>query len=309
MPEVHLTAGSVYTQTGRPEEAIAEIRRALELQPNSDDAYVRLGRAYLEKGETNLAIQALKNAVRLNPYYWYNQEQLARAYFRIGKSDEALAAFRKTAELDPESASAHLGIAGVLVRQGKWEESIPEYKQSIALKPTATAYTSLGTVFFYLRRYREALPYFEKAAKLQNTVPLALANLGSAYRQTGQRDKANEIFGKAIAAAYARLRLNPSDALMLGEEALLHAYTGQTAQALSFIEKARAIDPSSNELMYDEAVVHALAGPSHLAEAIKALKSALDNGYSLDEARHDPDLQALQNQPEFQALLGRRSIK
>ena len=37
---------------GRPTEAIVELKRALELAPNSDEGYRRLGDAYLAGGKT-----------------------------------------------------------------------------------------------------------------------------------------------------------------------------------------------------------------------------------------------------------------
>ncbi|MBV9268524.1 MAG: hypothetical protein JO061_20315, partial [Acidobacteriaceae bacterium] len=92
-----------------------------------------------------------------------------------------------------------------------------------------------------------------------------------------------------------------------GDEAVWHAYKGQTEQALSLIAKARSIDPASNELMYDEAVVHALSGQGHAKAALAALKQAIANGYSRDEARRDPDLRTLKDLPEFEQLLGNPS--
>jgi Flp pilus assembly protein TadD len=193
------------------------------------------------------------------------------------------------------------------VRQGRWEDSIPEYQRSIALKATGDGYTSLGTAFFYLGRYSEALPNFQKAAQLDPRNPVALGNLGSAYRQLNDRAKADEAFSRAIAAGYDRLQLNPTDAMMLGYEAVLHAYKGQIDEAVSLVGRARAIDPASNELMYDEAVVHALSGPSHAGAAMAALERAIENGYSRDEAVRDPDLKTLKNLAEFKVLLGDRS--
>ena len=37
LPEVHATLGSVYRATGKYSEAVAELKRALSLAPNSDD--------------------------------------------------------------------------------------------------------------------------------------------------------------------------------------------------------------------------------------------------------------------------------
>ena len=48
LPEVHFVLGSIYTGTGKSEQAIAELQRALELSPNSDEALRRLGHSLPE---------------------------------------------------------------------------------------------------------------------------------------------------------------------------------------------------------------------------------------------------------------------
>ena len=53
--------------------------------------------------------------------------------------------------------------------------------------------------------------------------------------------------------------------------------------------------------MYDEAVIDTLAG--HPEEALKALDPALASGYSVGEARSDPDLKALRGLPGFEDVL------
>jgi serine/threonine protein kinase/TolB-like protein len=46
LPEVHLAMGSIYLRTGRSAEAVEEMRRAVDLAPNSDEGFRRLAAAY-----------------------------------------------------------------------------------------------------------------------------------------------------------------------------------------------------------------------------------------------------------------------
>src|SRR5215467_9855373 len=50
LPEVHAALGSAYSATGQTAQAIEEDKRALELAPNSDEAY-RRGNAYKANGQ------------------------------------------------------------------------------------------------------------------------------------------------------------------------------------------------------------------------------------------------------------------
>ena len=60
--------------TDKNAQAILELKRALQLAPNSDEAYRALGDAYLTAGQGDEAIQAFQKAVETNPYYWMNYE-------------------------------------------------------------------------------------------------------------------------------------------------------------------------------------------------------------------------------------------
>jgi len=59
-------AEEIFTQ-GNHKKAIATIKKAIELNPNSDDAYVDLGMTYTKMGKTQEAIKAFNKATSLNP--------------------------------------------------------------------------------------------------------------------------------------------------------------------------------------------------------------------------------------------------
>ncbi|MFZ0966175.1 MAG: DUF1028 domain-containing protein, partial [Candidatus Bathyarchaeia archaeon] len=59
-------AEEIFTQ-GNHKKAIATIKKAIELNPNSDDAYVDLGMTYTKMGKTQEARKAFNKATSLNP--------------------------------------------------------------------------------------------------------------------------------------------------------------------------------------------------------------------------------------------------
>ena len=59
-------AEEIFTQ-GNHKKAIATIKKAIELNPNSDDAHVDLGMTYMKMGKTQEAIKAFNKATSLNP--------------------------------------------------------------------------------------------------------------------------------------------------------------------------------------------------------------------------------------------------
>jgi len=301
LPEVHFSLGSAYTLTGRNAEAIAELKRALELAPKSDDGYRRLGNAYMSAGRQQEAIDAFLKAVEVNPYFWQNHNQLGRAYFQLGQNEKALQAFRRVTELEPDGESGYANIGAVYYQQGKWTECIAAFEEAIKHQPTFEAYTNIGVANFFLGRYDDSVKMFEKAVAINPNQAITFGNLADAYRALGQREKAMAAYDKAIALEYKAFQVNPRDAASLGSLGLYYAKKGESKQALNFIGRARAIDSNDNDLIYSEAVIYALAGRQ--SEALQSLREALKKGSSPKQAQADPDLNSLHSLPEFQKLL------
>jgi len=210
-------------------------------------------------------------------------------------------------ELDPSNASAHNVIGVIYSRESLWQKCIPEFQKAIQLKPSSDAYTSLGTAYFYAGQDAQAIQMFAKAAEMDPNKVVVIGNLADAYRHAGQWEKAEATYDRAIELAYKQLEVNPADAATLGNLALFYARKGGTPKALEVIQRARSINGADNQLMYDEAVVDALA--KRTREALNALDRSLENGYSLEEARRDPDLASVRALPGFSDLLKKLALK
>ena len=307
LPEVHFALGSVYAETGQTVQAIAELKRAQELAPNSHDAYRRLGRAYLEAGQNERAIQALEKAVELNPYYWVNQNALGNAYLQTGKYDEALKSFQQVTHLEPQNYVGYANIGSVYTSMGRYQDSIPPLEKAMQLGPQPAVISSLGTSYFYLHRYGEAVNQFEKAVELNPNDETLMGNLADGYRAVGQMERAKATYDKAITLAFKALRVNPRSATTMGDLALYFAKIGDVAQAMEFVQRARALDSSSVYLILTSAEVHALSNQPK--EAIADLKKGLQQGLTPTSIESDPELESLRKRPEYQALMNQYAPK
>ncbi|MGB2621445.1 MAG: tetratricopeptide repeat protein, partial [Candidatus Acidiferrum sp.] len=212
-----------------------------------------------------------------------------------------LAALRHIIELDPENSFGYLNVGAVYFMQGKYEDCIPYFQKALKLQPDYKTYSNLGTAYFYLKRYNESVPMFEKAVEMDPDDARYVGNLADAYRWSGQRDKANVTYDKAISLAYKQLEVNPRNSDTMGSLALYYAKKGDSAQALNFARRARSINKEDVGLVYIQAVVEALAG--HAEDSLKTLREALRRGYAVEEAQNDPELASLQSRPEFPKLL------
>jgi tetratricopeptide (TPR) repeat protein len=301
LPEVHSALGRVYSATGKSAEALAELRRALALAPNSDDAHRRLANAYRNAGNKEEALKGYRRAIEINPYFWVNYNALGGALLTFGENDEAAAAFRKVTELEPDNPVGHENLASVYLRQGKWEQCIAGYQKALALQPFYSTYSNLGTAYFFLKRYAEAVQMYEKAVELNPHDQTSAGNLADALRWSGQKERAAAAYDRAIALAYKELEVNPRDAGALGMLALYYGKKGDARNALDFIRRARTMDRNDVQLMYNQALIHALLG--HKPDSLRALREAFQKGYPAREAANDPEFSALAADPEFKRLV------
>jgi hypothetical protein len=97
------------------------------------------------------------------------------------------------------------------------------------------------------------------------------------------------------------LKTNPRDATTLGSLALYFAKSDQPQEAVSFIRRARAINPKDVNLMYNEALVQTLA--KNNKAALDALKQAVTAGLPLDNVKSDPEFAPLHEEPAYKTLV------
>ncbi len=307
LPEVHSTLGAVYSTLGKNSEAVAELKRAITLAPTSDLGYRRLGTAYQSSGRGDQAIEAFQKAIELNPYYWGNQNQLGSAYFDLGNYAKALEAFQQVTVLAPDLDVGYQNVGNILTAQGKYQEAIPYYQKCLQIQPYWSTYGNLGTAYFFLKQYPNAVQAFEKAIELNPNDTLTMVNLADGYRATGQLDKASATYQQAISVGFKELETNPQNADVLDAIALSYAKLGKAKEADSFMTRARGIDKKNVGFIYDQARMNAQLGRSK--EALKSLREAIENNYSCQYVAGDPDLESIRSTDEFKALTAKCSSK
>ena len=114
---------------------LAQIERALALDPGSAEAHASLGNARQYGWQLPEAAVALRQAVALNPNYASAHQWLGRVLLGDGYYDEGLAALRRAAELDPLSPRILDNYAIGLRVFGRYEEALAADERALALQP------------------------------------------------------------------------------------------------------------------------------------------------------------------------------
>jgi len=99
---VHVIYGGTLNTAGRVDEAIANIKKAIRLNPFPAAYYYQyLGRAYTQKGQYEKALTEFKKAHQRAPKSPFPHSYLAIAYSLLDRKEEARASAEKCLELMP----------------------------------------------------------------------------------------------------------------------------------------------------------------------------------------------------------------
>jgi TolB-like protein/Tfp pilus assembly protein PilF len=148
---------------GRLDEAMAEIRRAQQLDPLSPIISANAGSLYVLKGNLNTAIEEFKKVIELDPNFPIARDFLGCAYLKQGREQEAMAELQRGVELSGR-ASQELGFLGygygVLGKRAEALVILKELEGRYARKESPAMF--LAAVYAGLGEKAQAFDWLEK---------------------------------------------------------------------------------------------------------------------------------------------------
>ena len=302
LPQVYVTLGMIQTGTGRYEEAIQNLQKALALDPIDSDAYRELAKTYQQMGRMKDAESTYLNAIAVRPGYWAAHNELGGFYYRLARYAEAEKEFRTVVELTPDNPRGYSNLGVIAYSEKRYEEAAKMYEKSVAIKPTASAYSNLGAVYYSLTQYAEAAQYYEKAIEMNGREPLWWHNLAGAYQASGDSRKARAAFQQTAALTEEQLRVNPRDPVMLIWLADAYSYLNLAQRARQILQQALELSPNDVSNMFQASAIYEQLGDRK--QALQWIAKAIQGGFSRDLIEKEPTLARLRLDPRFQSLLG-----
>jgi tetratricopeptide (TPR) repeat protein len=190
---------------GQPDLGVQDLTQLRDQNPSSSAVRLGLAKAQIARRDPAAAIAELQKAVELDPKNAEAQYQLGFVLLRMkGDSAAAVAPFEKAVALEPGSTLYATALGSALVGAQKFDAAIdlltrltapPAYK-------LADGYVLLGQAYVQSKRYKDALPVLEKATSLAPESPDAWATLAWAYFGLKDAAKFKEAGGKARTLGY-----------------------------------------------------------------------------------------------------------
>ena len=117
--EGHLLMGTVHMNAGDSPAALAELRKAVELNPQLPVANGMLGRALLRNGEHEAALRAFLRELEINPDEFDTNLQVGELKKRDQQFDDARIYIERALRMRPDDAVARFALSGVYVSPGQ----------------------------------------------------------------------------------------------------------------------------------------------------------------------------------------------
>ena len=187
-----------------------EFRRAIELRPSYADAYFSYSRFLASRGRLDEAIAQIKRATELDPLSLSLQANAALLNYFAGRYDTALAQLRETLKTDSTDTLARWGVALVAEQQGRPDETIAILERMGGA--SLMRMSSLGHAYAVAGRVARARGVLDslRARAARSYVPsywFALVHAG-----LGERDQAMQYLERAYqerSTVLAYVRIDP----------------------------------------------------------------------------------------------------
>ncbi len=267
VPAAWLNLGAALASRKDYDEAIAALRKGIELDPTSARAHNNLGVVLVSRRDFAGAAAELRRAIELDRTFAKAYSNLGIALTGMKDYAGAFAEFQRAADLAPDSPAALSNLGLALAERGRIDEAIAAHKRAIAIDPTFfNGHVNLGAALAAKEDFEGARAALERALKLDPSSAPAHTNLGYVLWQLDKDDAAIGAYRRAIA-------LDPKYSKAHSALGTILANNDQFDAAIAACREAIRLDP--NDVLAYATLGTALQGKNDLDGAIAAYLEVL----------------------------------
>jgi Flp pilus assembly protein TadD len=259
MSEAFLNLGILLTDKN-PKDAVAPLKRAVDLLPAQSRPRFLLGMAQERSGDISAATESYEAALRLDSRDPETVIHLGNLYFGLQRYSDAEAKFRAALELQPKSAPALQGLAKSLDADNK-PEAADAFREYLSVNSgDAGARAKLIHLLLEQKKYDDALAELDKADAGQ---PSTIDSL----RSRADIQIAQKKWDDSIVTIRKAMALTPNDAQLHGGLGRVYLQKRDFPNAEKEIKAALQLDRNNVAYWKDLMSTYYLAGnyPATLA--------------------------------------------
>ncbi len=134
-PDVHYGMATVcFLMSDLPSSAF-HFKEVTRLDPLRAGAYINLGAVYNRLEQFDDAVAALRRGIQLDLNRAEGFYNLGLVYRRLDQNDLAIQAYREAVRVNPRMADAHYNIANIYYEKDQYALAVAHYKQALEIRP------------------------------------------------------------------------------------------------------------------------------------------------------------------------------
>lgn len=187
----HFLAATMLERRGSMDQAIAEMRAAADLEPDSSSLTLRLIRAYVRNQDYDNARAMAERAVTQIPGNANLWVVLGEIYHQLNNYDKAVDAFQKAIEIDPANVLGYGALVSVEEKTNDLVAALDIYQRLAQMTPdSAGVHFQLGLCLVRINDNDNALPTLERALELNPNLTRAHYLIGAIHLERGANEEA-----------------------------------------------------------------------------------------------------------------------
>jgi tetratricopeptide (TPR) repeat protein len=173
----------------------------------NDYSFVRAGNQFFRRNEADNAIAEYRKALKINPNNVQAHLKMGFLLCNVkGNVEEGMAHLTRTLELDPDNAFAHHDLGMALLPQKKFEQAIKHLSQALQRMPqgvdkqysAVAMHHNLGLALFYCRKFKESTVHLSQAVRLDHGDGKIHYDLAASLAAEGKNEDALNHYSKAL---------------------------------------------------------------------------------------------------------------
>lgn len=296
--QAHWGLARSYEGIGQFYEAVDELRRTIELNPDNLEAKVKLGNYLLvfNPPQIDEAERLLQDVLARDPKFIEGHILKASVMAARGKTEEeVLAVLNYAISLDPGRTESYVSLARFYAKSEKLQEAEQTLQKGISVNPNkALGYLEYGRFLALRERFPEAEAQFAKAIEVEPKNIEAHETIAQFYTGQKQFDKAEQAYKQLVQVE----ENSPESRISLAN---FYAFIDRQDEAIQILNGILADFPQYVRARYRLGEIYLDRGETEkVGEQIEQLLAIND---------HDPDALMLRVRYNLQANKANEAVK